>query len=122
MGISIFVPKIRSYSMGDSDKNEKTRESTEKDQKGWSFMEIIYFAFHACKIYFLWSILHYVASQYYVRYCAPSTIYGFLMSPFLVTMPHCQAMRYMIYHGGLTIESMWLIFGTWISAKLIKKH
>jgi len=104
--------------MDDSDKNnEKPLESNE----GFSFWKIIYFVFHTCKMYFLWVMLHYIASQYYEKYCAPSTIYGFFMSPLLMATPQCQAMRYMIYYGGLTIESMWLVFGAWISAKLVMK-
>lgn len=94
-------------------------ESNKKNKKCDSFLKIIYFILHACKIYFLWIGLHYVASQYYVTYCVPSTVLGFFTSPLLSSMPHCQAMRFIIYRGGLTIENMWLIFGTWISAKIM---
>lgn len=107
--------------MDDNEKNNQNNEKYRESNKGLSFWKIIYFAFQACKMYFLWVMLHYIACQYYAIYCAPSTIYGFFMSPFLVSMPHCQAMRYMIYYGGLTIESMWLVFGAWISAKLVMK-
>lgn len=122
MGIPNFIPeKLRAYSMDDKkrEKEEPIQEPIQKHET--TFWKAIYFVFQACKIYFLWVVLHYAASQYYLHYCAPSTLYGFMMSPFLVSLPHCRAMRFMIYNGGDTIETMWFVVGTWVSAKLIVK-
>ena len=123
MGIQNFIPnKLREYSMDDQKREKEEEPNKEPIQKHeTTFWKAIYFVFQACKIYFLWVVLHYAASQYYLHYCAPSTLYGFMMSPFLVSLPHCRAMRFMIYNGGNTIETMWFVVGTWVSAKLIVK-
>ena len=70
-------------------------------------------------IYLVWIYLHYFASHLYIEYCVPSTVKGFIMSPFMVSSPHCQGLRWMIYNGGNTITNMWSLVGTWIYAKLI---
>jgi hypothetical protein len=67
----------------------------------------------------LWIFLHYFASHLYVRYCVPNTIQGFLVSPFMVSTPHCQGLRWMIYNGGNNITNMWTLVGTWIYSKLL---
>ena len=74
-----------------------------------------------CGIYLLWILLHYLASHLYARFCVPSTFWGFLMSPFLVPAPHCQALRWTIYNGGVVINSMWTVIGVWVCGKLIVK-
>ena len=70
-------------------------------------------------IYLAWIYLHYFASHLYIEYCVPSTVKGFIMSPFMVSAPHCQGLRWMIYNGGNTITNMWSLVGTWIYAKLL---
>jgi len=65
-------------------------------------------------IYLLWICLHYIAPHLYVRFCVPATIIGFIMSPFIATSPHCQAIRWTIHNGGNTITAMWILMGTWI--------
>jgi hypothetical protein len=32
--------------------------------------------------------------------------------------PHCQALRWVIYNGGYTINMMWFILGNWLLSKL----
>jgi hypothetical protein len=64
-----------------------------------------------------WIVVHYVASHLYVHMCTPLSLYGFCMSPFLVTAPHCEALRWTIYTGGQTIRIAWFI----IASTLIKK-
>ena len=70
-------------------------------------------------IYLLWITLHYGASHLYVSFCTPPTWSGFLMSPFLVTTPHCRALQWTIHHGTSTIETMWFFLGTWIGRYLL---
>ena len=50
--------------------------------------------------YFSWTILHYTTSQLYIYYCTPSTLYGFIMSPFLSLTPQCIAIRWIISETG----------------------
>ena len=64
-------------------------------------------------IFFLWICLHYAASHLYTNFCVPLTCIGFIISPFVVPTPHCQAFRWMISNGSSHITAMWMTFGTW---------
>ena len=81
------------------------------------------FAFHYLKkfivIYFIWIVLHFVCSHLYSNYCVPYNWLGFLISPFVANMPHCQAFRWIIYNGGNVIVTMWITLGTWFSCKFL---
>jgi len=70
-------------------------------------------------IYIAWIIIHYGASHFYIYFCVPASILGFLASPFIATSQHCQALRWVIHQGGNSINAMWLIFGTWIVKYLV---
>ena len=65
-------------------------------------------------LYISWIVLHYVAAHLYVRLCVQATIMGFILSPFLVPSPHCQALRWAIYNGGNSIIAMWAFIGIWV--------
>ena len=69
-------------------------------------------------MYVLWVLLHYFGSHIYIRLCVPNTIYGFLISPFLTSTPHCQALRWCVYNGANIINYMWMEFGAWISSNI----
>jgi hypothetical protein len=69
--------------------------------------------------YLLWIVIHYVSANLYAEYCAKKTIVGFLISPFVSTMPHCKTLRWFIYQGGNSIEAMWFIIGGMIFKRLI---
>ena len=43
------------------------------------------------------------------------------MSPFLVSAPHCKAIRWVVHNGGNTIDNMWIMLATWICSKLFMK-
>jgi len=72
-----------------------------------------------CGIYIVWIVLHYISAHLYVSWCTPLTIIGFLLSPFIVPAPHCQAFRWVIVNGSNTITLMWCSFGTWLAKKII---
>ena len=78
----------------------------------WLFIDIL-------GIYFMWICLHYTASILYVYSCTPVSIYGFLLSPFISTALHCQAMRWIIYTGGNNILGMWSVIGAIVMKKLV---
>lgn len=69
-------------------------------------------------IYVLWLTTFYVSSHMHSYFCVPATLFGFLLTPFLVPAPHCQALRWVIYNGGSSIMSAWFIFGAWIISHL----
>ena len=82
-------------------------------------LNFIYVIIKISGIYILWILLHYAASQLYIKYCTPEGIFGLLMSPFLTSSPHCQGLRWLIYNGAIMINHMWLIIGTWFCANLL---
>jgi hypothetical protein len=70
-------------------------------------------------IYVVWIMLHYVSAHLYIQWCTPLTLWGFLMSPFIVPAPHCQALRWAMNNGSTTITAMWVTLGSWLVKKLI---
>ena len=75
-------------------------------------------AFDVVGIYLMWIVLHYVAANIYPVYCAQPTLEGFIMSIFDVPTPQCQALRFVISHGGTFINNMWIALGTYLCTKL----
>ena len=82
-------------------------------------IKTICFLFNTLKVYMLWVSLHYVASQLYIEWCVPKTVFGFLASPFITSTPQCQSLRWVIYNGANMISNMWLVLGTWITTTLL---
>ena len=70
-------------------------------------------------IYLIWICLHYIASHLYVNYCTPSSLLGFIASPFLTHALHCQALRWCILKGADTINIMWTVLATTITSTLL---
>lgn len=69
-------------------------------------------------IYVCYIVCHYLASHLYAEFCVPSTFFGLVQSPFVAVLPHCQALRWIIYNGGNTLSLMWTVLGTWIILKV----
>lgn len=65
-------------------------------------------------IYVVWILIHYISTHLYLKYCVPESFTGFLLSPFMVTAPHCIALRWSIYNGAINIINMWNIIGSWL--------
>jgi hypothetical protein len=77
------------------------------------------FIFKISGIYLLWICLHYAASHLYIKFCVPSTVIGFIMSPFMTATPHCLGLRWIVYNAANMINNMWLILGTWICSTIL---
>ena len=75
--------------------------------------------FSVSRIYLLWICLHYVASHLYITFCVPSTIFGFIMSPFMTATPHCLGLRWIVYNAANMINNMWLVLGAWICSTIL---
>ena len=69
-------------------------------------------------IYLCFIISHYVAAHLYTYYCVPASFLGFIQSVFLSPMPHCTALRWVIYYGGNSMSYMWILLGAWIMSKM----
>lgn len=72
--------------------------------------------------YIMWISLHYAAVHMYPKYCAPLTFIGFVLSPFMVSAPHCIAMRWLIIEGSNVIVTMWVAIGAYAIQTLLKCH
>lgn len=86
---------------------------------GKIFVNFIIGTFKISIVYFIWIVMHYTASHMYTKLCVPETWYGFFISPFLTSTPHCQGLRWIVYNGANTINSMWVLIGTWLCSKII---
>jgi len=78
----------------------------------------LHFMYYSVSIYLVWILIHFCASHLYVYYCVPMTVSGFLVSPLLISAPHCKALNWAIYNGSNIISYMWIIVGTWICSKI----
>ena len=78
-----------------------------------------YYMYNASCIYLFWIVLHYISAQLYIYYCVPPGLYGLFISPFLISAPHCHAIRWIIHNGGNMTDNMWIVFGTWLCSKII---
>ena len=65
-------------------------------------------------VYIMFILLHYAASNIYPRMCTSLTVMGFIMSPFMVLAPHCEAMRWVIVFTGTQIRNMWIWIGGYL--------
>lgn len=83
-----------------------------------SVKPVAVYAYNASGLYLFWICLHYIGANMYTYYCVPSFFQGFIMSPFLVSAPHCKAIRWVVHNGGNTIDNMWIMLATWICSKL----
>lgn len=81
---------------------------------------IFKFIFGISGIYILWICLHYFASHLYVKFCVPTTVMGFLLSPFMTATPHCHGLRWIVYNAANVINNMWIVCGTWACSTLLK--
>lgn len=77
--------------------------------------------YSACGYYIMWILLHYAAIHLYPEFCAPYTILGFILSPFMISAPHCLAMRWIISEGSMIILAMWLTIGGIIVNKIVRR-
>jgi hypothetical protein len=67
-------------------------------------------------------MIHYVSAHIYTWYCTPLSWYGFFISPFIVSTPHCKALRWSIQTFSVNIETMWHVFGTWLATIFLQNQ
>jgi hypothetical protein len=70
-------------------------------------------------LYLVWCLVHYFTPVFYIYLCVPPTFIGFIMSPFASTMPQCRALRWLIQTSAETIFAMFILFGTWLLARIM---
>lgn len=62
-------------------------------------------------IYLLWILLHFISTHLYVYLCIPKTFYGLLYSPFMIQMPYCIGLFWIMKRGNEIINIMWITTG-----------
>lgn len=115
--------------------HEETQKTEENKQSSNGMLQTVYeyvksatnttipvlkWLYFISKVYIIWITIHYISCQLYVHYCVPSGIMGYLISPLLVSSPHCKALRWAFYNGGNIIDNMWNYLGVWASTQLLK--
>ena len=82
---------------------------------------VLSWIYSACGYYIMWILLHYAAIHLYPEFCAPYTILGFILSPFMVSAPHCIAMRWIISEGSNVVMAMWIAIGGVLVNKIMRR-
>jgi hypothetical protein len=72
-------------------------------------------------LFLIATVLHFIAANAYANWCAPQTIVGFLMSPFMTVTPVCSALRWSITLFGDYLASIWTLGFLWVSTNLVKR-
>lgn len=85
-----------------------------------TLISMVNYTFDIAGIFILWIVIHFIAANLYSNFCAELSVVGFIKSIFVAQTPYCVAMRWVIYNGGNTINSMWVSFGLWITTKIFK--
>ena len=80
----------------------------------WKVLNAITIIFKGFGIYLLWICLHFFSSHLYIKFCVSKTFLGFIMSPFMISTPHCQGLRWIVYNAASVINNMWLLIGAWV--------
>lgn len=50
----------------------------------------------------------------YPYMCCRPNLLGFIMTPFMVVTPHCEAMRWVIHYSGDQIRNVWIWLGGYL--------
>ena len=69
------------------------------------------------KLYFLWTLIHYLTANLYQHYCAGRTLIGFVSSSFNTQMPHCKALGWLQLISVKTLDSYWALFISYMVGK-----
>lgn len=73
-------------------------------------------------MYFVWIILHYVSAHLYKMHCAPSGIWGFLLSPLMASTPYCTGLVWIMQNSVVKFMAIWALVGSWINITLNKNE
>ena len=84
-------------------------------------MFIINSIYNFSLLYTAYIFIHYLAANLYSHLCTSFTWKGLFVSPFIISTPHCRALRWTIQNTSNNIEAMWAIIGTWICTNIISK-
>jgi len=73
-------------------------------------------------MYFVWIILHYISAHLYTMHCAPTGVWGFLLSPIMASTPYCTGLVWIMQNSVIKFMAIWTIVGSWINITLNKQE
>jgi hypothetical protein len=73
-----------------------------------------------CLLLVGWSFAHYSAVHMYEQWCTPLSPLGFLLSPVMISTPHCTALRWIIHEGACNITNSWSLLAGFAIAYFVK--
>lgn len=73
-----------------------------------------------CLVLICGSFAHYSAVHMYRQWCTPMSTLGFLMSPVMISTPHCTALRWIIHNGANAITNSWSLLAGFAIALIVK--
>ncbi len=76
------------------------------------------YAFKMVVVYLICIMSHFAAAHLYTYFCVPFSFYGFFISPFMTLSPQCQALRWIVYNSGTTINLMWFMLANLFVQKI----
>ncbi len=81
--------------------------------------KIVTRVWNCCKLYFLWIFIHFMVANCYAYFCTQPSFWGFIISPLLVSTPHCMALQWLLHNSVAIINHMWSLIGAWFSVNLL---
>jgi hypothetical protein len=66
-------------------------------------------------VYLAVIIIHWISSHLYPKLCCGNTVWGLIMSPFMIVTPHCEGLRWVIQFTGEKIRNAWF----WLAGYLV---
>ena len=73
---------------------------------------------NSIKFYLLWASIHYATTNLYQHLCAERSLLGFIVSSLNTQMPHCKAISWLQLVSIKTLDSYWVIIGSYLVGKL----
>ena len=71
------------------------------------------------RIYFFWSLMHYIIGHLYHKFCIPDKFYKIFFTPFYTQNTHCKSLYWLYETSVNTISSISATMITWSSKFLM---
>ena len=69
--------------------------------------------------YITWVVIHCIAVNLYVKFCAGNTLPSFIASLFYTSSSYCQGLSWTIYTLSQKFTTIWVTIGSYLSAKFL---
>jgi hypothetical protein len=69
--------------------------------------------------YLLWASLSYFSTHLYAHFCADWSVMGFFIHPFMVSSPHCRALRWFVVEGSTVITHLFAMIAAYVATAIV---